>query len=407
MITKKKNKGIHKQAKLLNTILENIPLLIMLINEDLTVQQINKFPSSLLQKKPVKVIGIPTGEVLNCLNALSDPNGCGFSKLCRKCKLRKTILETFKTKKDHNNKESEFTLLNAGKKNSFYILFSTTFINFLTRPMVLLSLQDITKRKKAETILKQSKKEIEDLVSFKSKELLETQKVLDKSKRLSELGTLASTVAHELRNPLCVIQTASYNIRRKCRTNDLTKHLDNIDIKVTESNEIIENILSYAKIKSPRLQVINLNSLIEESLIFAENRFSGNAISITKKIESTKDLSISADKLQLGEIFSNLIENAFQATSGKKQPKLTITTARTNDSRFIATFKDNGCGIDCKNIEQIFEPFFSLKSKGTGLGLTICRELINLHNGDISISSIKNKGTIVTVSLPISPGRLS
>ena len=111
---------------------------------------------------------------------------------------------------------------------------------------------DITERKIAEEVLKRDKDTIEKLVVKRTQELLNVQVELERSKRLSDIGTLAATVAHELRNPLGVIRTAVYNIKRKAKNEALESHLSNIQKKVSDSDRIINDLLFYARIRLPQ-----------------------------------------------------------------------------------------------------------------------------------------------------------
>lgn len=260
--------------------------------------------------------------------------------------------------------------------------------------------RDITERKHAEEVLKRDKDTFERLVNERTQELLKTQAELDRAKRLSDLGTLAVTVAHELRNPLGVIKIASYNIRKKRENSLLDKHLDNIEKKVSESNQIINNLLSYSHIKIPSYEKTQIYDILNECIAFMKGRFHKQNVSIVKKFKSTEKKPIEADPLQIREVFNNILTNAYQSISNKKG-KIEISARDDGKGSIEISFKDNGIGIGEKDLERIFEPFFTRKSKGTGLGLTICNELVNLHGGKIDIESKKGKGTSVTVSLPI------
>jgi len=260
--------------------------------------------------------------------------------------------------------------------------------------------KDITERKHADEVLKRDKETFEKLVSEKTHELFKTQAELDKAKRLSDLGILAATVAHELRNPLGVIKIAAYNIRKKRENSLLDKHLDNIEKKVLESGQIINNLLNYSRIKIPSYEKIQIYDILNECITFTKRRFHKQNVSIVKKFKSRKKKLIEADPLQIREIFNNVLTNAYQSVSNKKG-KIEISERDDGKGSIEIIFKDNGMGIDKEDLERVFEPFFTRKSKGTGLGLTICNELVNLHSGRIDINSKKGKGTSVTVSLPI------
>lgn len=260
--------------------------------------------------------------------------------------------------------------------------------------------RDITERKKAEEVLKRDRETLEKLVEERSEELLRVQRKLEQAKRLSDIGSLAATIAHELRNPLGVIQAAVYNIRRKREKTSLDKHLNNIEKKISESSQIINNLLSYTRIKMPDCEMVNIHDILEECLSAAGKRFYGNSCFIANEFGSIKDLTIEADPFEMKEVFNNILNNAFEsipAENGEIE-----VAARLENGKFVAiSFKDNGAGIEKDDLNRVFEPFFTRRSKGTGLGLTICSELVNLHNGRIDIESEKGRGTVVVVHIPM------
>ncbi len=256
---------------------------------------------------------------------------------------------------------------------------------------------DITERKFAEEILRRDKESLERLVDERSKELLKTQKELKHFSRLADIGTLAATVAHELRNPLGVIHLAAYNLKKEKSELEENKHLINIEKKVWEGNQIIDNLLSYARIKIPHYEDVKLYGILDECVASAQERFGEKGVVVEKKYGA--DLgSIEADPNQIREIFLNILNNACQALpppGGKVQ-----VDVQYEGGMFKVSVQDNGVGIAPEDMDKVFEPFFTRKSKGTGLGLTICNELVAMHQGKIEIKSRLGEGTVVSVFLP-------
>ena len=259
---------------------------------------------------------------------------------------------------------------------------------------------DITERKLAEDVLKRDTGGLKKLVNERSKELLKTQKELKQVSRLADIGTLAATVAHELRNPLGVIQMAAFNLRRKRADLSDDKHLNNIEKKIWEGNQIINNLLSYSRIKAPHYEQVKILKVLDECVATISARFKDTHIALEKKYDIAPDVLIVADPLQLAEIFNNILTNAYQAFANDSG---TIKVgAKVESKKFIKLiFQDNGIGIGKEDLDKVFTPFFTRKSKGTGLGLAICNELVNLHDGSIDIASEKGKGTAVSIILPI------
>jgi len=258
---------------------------------------------------------------------------------------------------------------------------------------------DITGLKSAEEALQKAHNELEMRVVQRTSELVSAQMELERAKRLSDIGTLAATVAHELRNPLAAINMAAANIGRKAQNPLLDRHLATIENKVFESDQIINNLLFYSRIKPPSYEGVNINHILEECINSSRNLFeSKKRISVKKRLDSTKDISIDADPLQLKEVFCNILNNACDAAP-ESGGIIEIFTENTEDSVNI-NIKDNGSGIANEYMNKIFDPFFSTKAKGTGLGLSVCLQIINLHGGTIGIESEPGKGTSVCIALP-------
>lgn len=264
----------------------------------------------------------------------------------------------------------------------------------------LVILRDITDRKKAESILKRDKDAFEKQFEEKTRELFTAQAELEKARRLSDIGALAATVAHELRNPLAAIKIAAHNIKKKAENQNLDKHLANIDKKISESDQIIDNLLFYSRIKTPRYENTDIYEVIDECVSLLEEQREKDGIAIENNLQGLKNTYIEADVLQMKELFSNIMSNAADSLINQEGKIEVIGEPGANDSVKIHV-KDNGCGIDKEDLKKVHEPFYSTKAKGTGLGLTVCYQIAHLHGGQISIESEKGKGTTVTVTLPI------
>jgi PAS domain S-box-containing protein len=304
--------------------------------------------------------------------------------------------------------QCEYTMITTKTGKRIKTILSAKQIVYEGEKAILGIVTDITKLKEAEQVLKRDKETFERFVREKTDELIRAQEKLQNAKRLSDIGTLAATVAHELRNPLAVIQTASYNIRRKNRNPSLDKHLDNIKKCISESNQIINNLLFYSRIKSPKHEKINIYDILNECIVLEEERYYKENLLIHKNIKSLKNIYIEADRLQMKELFINILNNAYDALTenGIGNGGRMEIVGSYNDSDFIKVyFKDNGSGISKGDLKRVFEPFFSKKSKGTGLGLAVCNQIIGLHEGEIEIDSEKGKGTTITVRLLIERGK--
>jgi PAS domain S-box-containing protein len=240
--------------------------------------------------------------------------------------------------------------------------------------------------------------EIEAIVGV-YRDVTENKEMRDKlirSERLAAVGELASGVGHELRNPLNVIRNCVYLINMSLGEDvdgEISKTLRLLDQQVDISNKIVTDLLNFTRIRPPALANVDLNSLVKESLSW---------ITMPAEVTVTTDFDADSPKAQVdaeqvGRVFANIISNAVQAMIGKG--KLNITTGIEN-GYVTASFEDNGCGIPDKNLDNIFEPLFTTKPKGIGLGLAISKRLVEQNHGRIEIDSQIGTGTTFTVKLP-------
>lgn len=258
------------------------------------------------------------------------------------------------------------------------------------------SATDITERKKAEDVLKRDDKTLKRLVKEQSHDLIVVQADLEHAKRLSDIGTLAATVAHELRNPLAAMSLAVHNIKMKAKNSDIENNLNAIDRKIAESDQIIDNLLFYSRLKPPHYESINISDIVEECIDAVEHH-KKKRITVVKNLDSIKDISIKADSLQIREVFNNILNNALDVVLPENGQ---IKILSENEDEFIkVAIEDNGSGIDKDILNKIFDPFFTTKAKGTGLGLSVCRHIINMHDGVIEVNSKLGHGTSFIVSL--------
>ncbi len=245
-------------------------------------------------------------------------------------------------------------------------------------PCVLGVAVDITERKKAEDMLKNE---------------------LVQATRLADIGTLAAIVAHELRTPLGVIQMAAHNLKNKHKELANDHHIENIQKKVWEGDRIIDNLLSYSHIKMPILESFRILDLLDECVNNLSAQFYESNIVIEKAYKVQEDFMIEADSNQIREVLVNVLNNAYQSALATGEN--IVLEVQEQEQMIKVKVKDNGVGIDKEDLEKIFRPFFTTKSKGTGLGLTISNEIINLHRGRLEVQSSKGEGTEVTIVLPI------
>lgn len=256
--------------------------------------------------------------------------------------------------------------------------------------------RDITRLKSAEKKLREYSQKLEKRVEERTKELQEAQGELLRREKLAVLGQLVGSVGHELRDPLSIIRNSSYYLKQKLKDSnkDLEKHLSIIERNVERANSIISDLLDPFKARKLQLCETDVNSLIRETL--ADFEMPEN-ISVRMSLDRVTPRTYLDQKL-IRRAFRNISRNAVQAMPNGGVLEV---HCRIKGDLVLVQFRDNGEGIPQDDVKRVFEPLFTTRPEGIGLGLTIVKNIIERHNGIIQIESLKGEGTTIALKLPI------
>ena len=230
----------------------------------------------------------------------------------------------------------------------------------------------------------------------------EIEKQLVKSEKLATVGLLSSGIAHELRNPLNIIETARYGIEEieSGLSPEALKKLRIIKRNVLRASGIINNLLHFSRHSDFEREKIDAEKLIDATLSLLEKEISERHIMLQTQYAKVLKTFFSKDSLK--QVFLNIILNAIQAMPNGGT--LQISTSISSDGQWIVvSFSDSGYGVAKQNLPHVFSPFFTTKKsgEGTGLGLYISYSIIKREGGDISLTSREGVGTTFVVKLPV------
>jgi len=395
---KKIDNTLERERHNLQRIFDTVNIGMLLIDQDGNVERANKTAKYWAGRDEETPAASKPGNIISCIYAVTDPAGCGHTVHCHNCSINNTVKAVLNSGKPVHGVQTRATFLINATQTQLWIELNAEPLIINGIKYVVLTINDIDQNKQAEEILKRDKETFEKLVKEKTRELFITHIELDRAKRLSDIGLLAATVAHELRNPLAAIQMASYNIKRKGQNPLLDSHIKTIENKIDESEQIISNLLFYSRIKPPRYENVRIYKILLECIELAKKRFIRNKVTLSFDLKPIENTLIDIDPLQIKEVLGNVLNNAYESALSK-EGKIEIC-GQLNKNYIEIVIRDNGEGIEEGILEMIFEPFFTTKAKGTGLGLTVCKQIIQLHGGSIEIASKKNKGSVVTIRLP-------
>lgn len=221
--------------------------------------------------------------------------------------------------------------------------------------------------------------------------------ILAQQNKMASLGVLSSEVAHEINNPLGVILGYAAYLENKMNPDDPGfKYIQEIKRESKRCKNIVQDLLSYARVPKPTLVETDINALLEQIVDFAAHHTDMDAVDIVTAFDSQLP-RIWVDGDQIRQVAMNLMLNAGAAMP--EGGRLVVGTTLGEEGCIKLTFQDSGAGIPPENLEKIFEPFFTTKTRGTGLGLAITKTIVEQHGGRIEVASEVGKGTTVTVSL--------
>jgi two-component system NtrC family sensor kinase len=246
----------------------------------------------------------------------------------------------------------------------------------------------------------------EDITDIKQAEaaIRHQQEILFQHEKLASMGSLLASVAHELNNPLAVVRMQVDLLNEEAANTPLNEHTRELHQATEHCMRIVGNFLTLARQNPPQRSAVQLNTIVEDALELLAHALRLDNITVHTRL--THELPLfEADPVQMHQVIINLLVNAQQALRESAPPRqITITTAfDQTHNRLVFELADTGPGIPAVIQRRIFEPFFTTKplGVGTGIGLSLCRNIIESHGGSIDVTSQTGQGAVFRITLPV------
>jgi two-component system NtrC family sensor kinase len=245
---------------------------------------------------------------------------------------------------------------------------------------------------------------LEQQVDERTADLKKAQNALVHSEKMSSLGQLAASIAHEINNPLAgiltfaklVIRTLEQGTPDDATRKELVRNLALVQRETERCSAIVRNLLDFARDRPVALRELQVAAVVDEALQLIAHQIAIQGLTLERHLDPTPP--VLADFGQLRQAVVNVALNAVEAMG--KRGTLTVSTRGSADGGVEIVIADTGPGISPENLARVFEPFFTTKEKGTGLGLSVVYGIVQRHQGSVDVQSELGRGTCFTLKLP-------
>lgn len=345
--------------------LEALPVGVLLLNRAMYVVSVNEAFE--------KLLGRPRVEVGNQKIEAALPEA-----LVKEYQVPERVAKIFA--KEASSDEFEATLVIDGQEKVLHCILRSGLTSdnpLRAMPTVVIVFRDVTKER-------------------------QLQQQVFQSEKMSSIGQIAGGVAHEMNTPLAAVIFNAHLLQTMPLPEEAKPILRLVESSATRCKEIAQTLMGYVRPTriGARLETVALASVLEQVMMLVGAMLSGDGVEVVRDIREAPKVRGNAD--ELSQIFVNLLANAWDAVAGRPNKKIILRLYAQN-GQAVVEVEDNGEGISPANISRLFDPFFTTKpvGKGTGLGLTVCKGIIEKHSGSIQVKSKSGGGAVFIVRLPM------
>lgn len=394
---KSREKVLQQRSEEMQTILDGIQDLILVITPDQEIVDANEAFLRQMGYNKEEVVGKKCFEIYHQTHqsCYGDQSGCPLNTVIRNRETAKTIrTRTDPHGKTHYMEVTIHPLWEKDGKISGFMEIS----------------HDFTEHKVRE---KENRRRLEQMVDERTRQLQETHDKLLHQDKMASLGKLSASVVHEINNPIAGILNLILLMKRIIKEeaddtrgqDSFARYLTLMEAETRRISRIVSNLLTFSRQSKMELGTQDINRLIEKTLVLNDNLLKIHHVKIRKELDPALPQVVgSADQLQ--QVFMNMVSNAAEAMESRGGGVLAVKTWCSNAADAISiSFADSGVGISQGHLNKLFEPFYTTKKKGkgVGLGLSVVYGIIKAHNGSITVDTLPGKGATFTIQLPVSP----
>jgi PAS domain S-box-containing protein len=406
----------------LRAIFEGSPTMMIVVDSDHNIRKANQAALDFSKRPENEILGVRSGDALQCVSAGKDSEGCGSGPACHACPIRCAVDETFRTATSFNVREATFwrgDSQGAGERRIVHV--STHVFSVIGEQLVLVCVQDITDRKQAEAEA-QAAHELLLVQQQREKQRIE-QANWELERRNRELQDFVHVSSHDLRAPLVNIRGFADILASQCDrarsivadssadgtigealnpllSEDIPESLSFIQMSADKMNALLSGLLNISRVGSAALTVkrLDMNQLIAELL--GSMRYALEQSGALVQVSALPPCR--GDGLQTGQVFSNLLDNALKYLDAERAGVIRVS-GREKGGESVYCVEDNGIGISSEDQEAVFRLFQRLDpdhGEGLGLGLTLVRRIVDRQGGTILLESIPGEGSRFFITLP-------